>query len=95
MPLPDGMDARQAAALPVQGLSAYHILKTMGRLEEGETVLVHAAAGGVGTIAVQLAKRFGAKTVIATASTEENGRSPNSLALMLPLIIQKTAGPRT
>ncbi|TWG29894.1 NADPH:quinone oxidoreductase family protein [Geobacillus sp. C56-T2] len=71
VPLPDGMDARQAAALPVQGLSAYHILKTMGRLEEGETVLVHAAAGGVGTIAVQLAKRFGAKTVIATASTEE------------------------
>ncbi|KAF0995841.1 quinone oxidoreductase [Geobacillus sp. TFV-3] len=71
VPLPAGMDARQAAALPVQGLSAYHILKTMGRLEEGETVLVHAAAGGVGTIAVQLAKRFGAKTVIATASTEE------------------------
>ncbi|KQC47806.1 MULTISPECIES: quinone oxidoreductase family protein [Geobacillus] len=71
VPLPDGMDARQAAALPVQGLSAYHILKTMGRLEEGETVLVHAAAGGVGTIAVQLAKRFGAKMVIATASTEE------------------------
>ncbi|MEW5322478.1 NADPH:quinone oxidoreductase family protein [Geobacillus thermoleovorans] len=71
VPLSDGMDARQAAALPVQGLSAYHILKTMGRLEEGETVLVHAAAGGVGTIAVQLAKRFGAKTVIATASTEE------------------------
>ncbi|MBB6284023.1 quinone oxidoreductase family protein [Geobacillus subterraneus] len=71
VPLPDGVDARQAAALPVQGLSAYHILKTMGRLEEGETVLVHAAAGGVGTLAVQLAKRFGAKTVIATASTEE------------------------
>ncbi|QIZ67161.1 quinone oxidoreductase family protein [Geobacillus subterraneus] len=71
VPLPDGMDARQAAALPVQGLSAYHILKTMGRLEEGETVLIHAAAGGVGTLAVQLAKRFGAKTVIATASTEE------------------------
>ncbi|WJQ13078.1 quinone oxidoreductase [Geobacillus stearothermophilus] len=71
VPLPDGLDVRQAAALPVQGLSAYHILTTMGRLEEGETVLVHAAAGGVGTLAVQLAKRFGAKTVIATASTEE------------------------
>ncbi|MGG3923800.1 zinc-binding dehydrogenase, partial [Geobacillus thermodenitrificans] len=69
--LPDGMDVQQAAALPVQGLSAYHILKTMSRLEDGETVLVHAAAGGVGTLAVQLAKRFGAKTVIATASTEE------------------------
>ncbi|MED4924969.1 zinc-binding dehydrogenase, partial [Anoxybacillus geothermalis] len=65
------LDVRRAAALPVQGLSAYHILTTMWRLEEGETVLVHAAAGGVGTLAVQLAKRFGAKTVIATASTEE------------------------
>ncbi len=71
VPLPDGLDVRRAAALPVQGLSAYHILTTMGRLEEGETVLVHAAAGGVGTLAVQLAKWFGAKTVIATASTEE------------------------
>lgn len=71
VPLPDGLDVRRAAALPVQGLSAYHILTTMGRLEEGETVLVHAAAGGVGTLAVQLAKQFGAKTVIATASTEE------------------------
>jgi NADPH2:quinone reductase len=43
----------------------------MGRLEEGETVLIHAAAGGVGTIAVQLAKLFGARRIIATASTEE------------------------
>ncbi|APH05503.1 quinone oxidoreductase family protein [Bacillus weihaiensis] len=69
--IPDGMNIHQAVALPLQGLSAYHILKTMGRLEEGETVLVHAAAGGVGTIAVQLAKLFGAKKVIATASTDE------------------------
>lgn len=43
----------------------------MGRLQQGETVLVHAAAGGVGTIAVQLAKIFGAAKVIATASTKE------------------------
>ncbi|KYD07351.1 quinone oxidoreductase family protein [Saccharococcus caldoxylosilyticus] len=71
IPLPDGLDVQQAVALPVQGLSAYHILKTMGRLEQGETVLVHAAAGGVGTLAVQLAKLFGAGKVIATASTEE------------------------
>jgi NADPH2:quinone reductase len=71
IPLPDGLDVQKAVALPVQGLSAYHILKTMGRLERGETVLVHAAAGGVGTLAVQLAKLFGAGKVIATASTEE------------------------
>ncbi|PLT34404.1 NADPH:quinone oxidoreductase family protein [Bacillus sp. V5-8f] len=71
IPLPDNVDFHQAAALPLQGLSAYHVLKTMGRLEPGETVLVHAAAGGVGTIAVQLAKLFGAGKVIATASTQE------------------------
>ncbi|RBP96580.1 NADPH2:quinone reductase [Cytobacillus firmus] len=71
IPLPEGLDFKLAAALPLQGLSAYHILKTMGRLEAGESVLVHAAAGGVGTLAVQLAKLFGAGTVIATASTEE------------------------
>ncbi|MCM3667508.1 NADPH:quinone oxidoreductase family protein [Mesobacillus maritimus] len=71
IPLPDQIDYHTAAALPLQGLSAYHVLKTMGRLEKGETVLVHAAAGGVGTIAVQLAKVFGAGKVIATASTPE------------------------
>ncbi|WP_110113345.1 NADPH:quinone oxidoreductase family protein [Bacillus sp. CGMCC 1.16541] len=71
IPLPDALSYELAVALPLQGLSAYHVLKTMGRLEKGETVLVHAAAGGVGTIAVQLAKIFGAGTVIATASTEE------------------------
>ncbi|WP_264739464.1 quinone oxidoreductase family protein [Cytobacillus firmus] len=71
IPLPEGLDFKLAAALPLQGLSAYHILKTMGRIEAGESVLVHAAAGGVGTLAVQLAKLFGAGTVIATASTHE------------------------
>jgi NADPH2:quinone reductase len=71
IPIPDGVDFNKAVALPLQGLSAYHILKTMGRIEEGETVLVHAAAGGVGTIAIQLAKLFGAGKVIATASTED------------------------
>ncbi|MGP4107876.1 quinone oxidoreductase family protein [Virgibacillus sp. L01] len=71
IPVPDGVEFEHAVALPLQGLSAYHILKTMGRLEEGETVLVHAAAGGVGSLAVQLAKLFGAGKVIATASNQE------------------------
>jgi NADPH2:quinone reductase len=70
-PIPDGVDYEQAVALPLQGLSAYHVLKTMGRLEPGESVLIHAAAGGVGAIAVQLARIFGAGKIIATASTEE------------------------
>jgi NADPH:quinone reductase len=71
IPIPEQLDFHTAVALPLQGLSAYHILKTMGRLEKGESVLVHAAAGGVGTIAVQLAKLFGACKVIATASSKE------------------------
>lgn len=71
IPLSEQIDFRNAAALPLQGLSAYHVLKTMGRLEKGQTVLVHAAAGGVGTLAVQLAKIFGAGKIIATASTAE------------------------
>lgn len=70
-PIPDTVGFDQAVALPLQGLSAYHILKTMGRLDPGESVLIHAAAGGVGAIAVQLAKIFGAGKIIATASTDE------------------------
>ncbi|MGB8002222.1 MAG: NADPH:quinone oxidoreductase family protein [Anaerobacillus sp.] len=71
IPIPDGLDPHYAVALPLQGLSAYHTLKTMGRFENGETVLIHAAAGGVGTIAVQLARLWGAKTIFGTASSEE------------------------
>lgn len=71
IPLPEDISFEEAVALPIQGLSAYHILKTMGQLQEGETVLVHAASGGVGLLAVQLAKKFGAGKVIATASTPE------------------------
>lgn len=71
IPLPEGLDFDEAAAIPLQGLSAYHILKTSGALKEGESVLVHAAAGGVGTLAVQMAKLMGAGKVIATASSQE------------------------
>ncbi|SDN86024.1 quinone oxidoreductase family protein [Alkalicoccus daliensis] len=70
IPVPETISNHEAVALPLQGLSAYHIIKSMGRLQEGETILVHAAAGGVGTIAVQLARHFGAGKIIATASTE-------------------------
>ena len=70
IPIPDGVDYEQAVALPLQGLTAYHTLKTMGRIKQGESVLIHAAAGGVGLLAVQLARLFGAKEVIATASND-------------------------
>jgi NADPH2:quinone reductase len=69
-PIPFGVSDGQALALLIQGLTAWHLYRTSAHLREGETAVVHAAAGGVGTLAVQLGKAFGAR-VIATASTEE------------------------
>jgi NADPH2:quinone reductase len=69
-PIPFGVSDGQALALLVQGLTAWHLYRTSAHLREGETAVVHAAAGGVGSLAVQLGKSFGAR-VIATASTEE------------------------
>jgi NADPH2:quinone reductase len=70
-PLPDGVSDGQALALMVQGLTAWHLLRTSTHLDKGESVVVHAAAGGVGTIAVQLAKAWGAGKVIAVASSDD------------------------
>ncbi|MFP4635143.1 MAG: zinc-binding alcohol dehydrogenase family protein [Nitriliruptoraceae bacterium] len=69
--LPDQVEDGQALALVLQGTTAWHLLRTSAHLAEGESVVVHAAAGGVGSLAVQLARRFGAGRIIATASTEE------------------------
>ena len=70
-PIPDGVDDGVALALLVQGLTAWHLYRTSAKLEPGESVVVIAGAGGVGSLAVQLAKPFGAGRVIATASSEE------------------------
>ena len=77
--VPDGVDEGVALALLVQGVTAWHLVQTCGRVQPGETVVVHAAAGGVGSLAVQLARRAGAR-VIATASTDESERSRSSWA---------------
>ncbi|MGH2840739.1 MAG: quinone oxidoreductase family protein [Solirubrobacteraceae bacterium] len=69
-PIPDGIDDETALALVLQGLTAWHLYRTSGKVAPGETVVVHAAAGGVGSLAVQLGKPMGAGRVIATASTE-------------------------
>jgi NADPH:quinone reductase len=69
--VPDGVDDEAALALLVQGVSAWHLLRTSAHLQPGETVVVHAAAGGVGTLAVQLARAWGAGRVIGTASTPD------------------------
>ena len=68
--IPDPVSEAQALALLVQGVTAWHLLRTSSRMAEGESVVVHAAAGGVGSIAAQLAKKWGAGRVIATASTD-------------------------
>jgi len=69
--VPDGLDDATALALLLQGLTAWHLYRTSARVQEGESVVVHAAAGGVGSLAVQLGRAMGARRVIATASTEE------------------------
>jgi NADPH2:quinone reductase len=69
--VPDGVSDEAALALVLQGTTAWHLLRTSAQLREGESVAVQAAAGGVGTLAVQLAKRFGAGRVIGVASSEE------------------------
>jgi len=68
IPIPDGVSDEQALCMMVQGSTAWHILKTVGHVKPGETVVVHAAAGGVGTIAIQLAKMWGAKVIAVTSS---------------------------
>ncbi|MCW3046320.1 MAG: Alcohol dehydrogenase zinc-binding domain protein [Solirubrobacterales bacterium] len=73
-PIPDGVDDATALALLLQGVTAWHLYRTSAKIAPGETVVVHAAAGGVGSLAVQLGHAFGAGRVIATASTEEKRR---------------------
>jgi NADPH2:quinone reductase len=70
-PIPDGVDDGAALSVVLQGVTAWHALRTCAHLAAGETVVVHAAAGGVGTVAVQLAKAWGAGRVIALASSAE------------------------
>jgi NADPH:quinone reductase len=79
-PIPAGLDAARAACVPVAFGTAYECLFTAGNLVEGQTVLVHAGAGGVGMAAIQLAKRAGA-TVIATASSDEKLERLTALGL--------------
>ncbi len=70
-PIPDGVDDATALALLIQGLTAWHLYRTCGRVAAGESVVIHAAAGGVGSLAVQMGAPMGAGRVIASASTED------------------------
>jgi NADPH:quinone reductase len=70
-PIPDELDDGAALAIVIQGLTAWHLYGTAGRVGEGESVVVHSAAGGVGSLAVQLGHPLGAGRVIASASSAD------------------------
>ena len=71
--IPDELDFEQAAAAMLQGMTAHYLLYSSYPLKKGETALIHAAAGGVGLLLVQMAKKIGAR-VIATAGTQEKAQ---------------------
>lgn len=77
-PIPDAVTDQQALCMLVQGVTAWHLLTTMGNLRKGQTVVIHAAAGGVGTVAIQLAKLWGGKVIAVTSS-----ESKSALAMSL------------
>ena len=69
--LPPGIDLAEATAYLVQGVTAWQLLRDCAGIAPGESVLVHSAAGGVGTLAVQLAKAFGARVYVTAGSAEK------------------------
>jgi NADPH2:quinone reductase len=77
--IPDSLDFTHAIAFLVQGITAYQLLQDATHLEPGESVLIHSAAGGVGTLAVQIAKAHGAGKVIATTGSRDKGELARSL----------------
>ena len=89
LPIPHDLTFEQAAAIPCQYFTAYHVLITLGQLQSGQTVLLQAAAGGLGTILVQIAHHLGA-TVIGTASTEEKCELIRGLGCDHPINYKET-----
>lgn len=81
LPIPDNLSFAEAAAIPEAFLTAADALATRGRLQQGETVLIHAVASGVGTAAIQLAKLLGAGTVIGTSRSPAKLEPLTSLGL--------------
>ncbi|MGI8557266.1 MAG: quinone oxidoreductase family protein [Solirubrobacteraceae bacterium] len=87
--IPDGVEDGTALGLLLQGTTAWHLYRTCARVQPGESVLIHAAAGGVGSLAVQLGEAMGAGRVIASASTE----AKRALALELGADVAIDAAP--
>jgi NADPH2:quinone reductase len=101
LPVPEGITDEEAAAFPVVFQTAYHCLVTCGRIQPGETVLIHAAGGGVGTAAVQLTRVLGGR-VLATAGNDDKLQRVRALGADVtinyrqqafgPIVRQETAG---
>ncbi|WP_394121528.1 zinc-binding alcohol dehydrogenase family protein [Planococcus donghaensis] len=70
-PVPNEISSETAAASLTVGITAYNVIQKMARLEKGETILIHAAAGGIGSTAIQLAKLLGASKIIGTVGSDE------------------------
>lgn len=83
--LPDAIDDRTAAAMMLQGMTAQYLLRRTYRVQAGDTVLIHAAAGGVGLIACQWARHLGA-TVIGTVGNEEKAELARAHGCHHPII---------
>jgi NADPH2:quinone reductase len=78
-PAPAVPSDAELVALPVQGVTAYHLLKSSARLAQGESVLINAAGGGVGVLAIQVARLLGAGMILAAAGADEKGELTRSL----------------
>ncbi|HPO12406.1 MAG TPA: NADPH:quinone oxidoreductase family protein [Candidatus Hydrogenedentes bacterium] len=87
MPKPKSLSCTQAVALPCQGLTAYHALITLGNVHKGQTVLIQAAAGGLGVLMVQIARTMGA-SVIGTCSSDEKCALLTELGCQHPINYQ-------
>jgi NADPH2:quinone reductase len=87
--LPDGMSSEQAAAAMLQGLTAHMLLFGVHRVQPGETILIHAAAGGVGLIVCQWAKALGA-TVIGTVGSDEKAELARAHGCDHPIVYTRT-----
>jgi len=83
--LPDSISTEQAAAMMLQGLTAHMLLRSVHRVEPGETILIHAAAGGVGLIVCQWAKALGA-TVIGTVGSDEKAELAHAHGCDHPIV---------
>src|SRR5579872_3358714 len=88
VPLPDGISDQQGAAMMLKGMTAWYLVRRTHVVKPGETILIHAAAGGVGLIVCQWAKHLGA-TVIGTVSTEEKAALAKSHGCDHPIIYTK------